>query len=68
MSDITCNQAKKIIAQALKDLGFAEHKLSARAAGFLATDHISVTIHGWKPGPGWAELRRIAIFHGFTIE
>ena len=68
---MTPHAAKRIIAQAIARAGLPPHRLTARTVSFsdLARDKaVFVTIHGWKPGPLWNDLRSTAHANGFCIE
>jgi len=68
---ISCHGAKAIIRSALQDLGLPPHRLTAKTIHFsdlMRASCIFVRIHGWKPGPGWAQLKEEARAAGFCIE
>jgi len=68
---LTPKRAKDIIKQALLERGLAFAKLTAKTIGFqdlLRTDAIFVTVHGWQPNPVAAEIKSVAVQHGFRVQ
>lgn len=67
---MTNNEAKKIIANKLNELGLPAYKLTAKTVSFadLARDSkLFVKINGWKPSPLWEDLQKTAKENGFMI-
>lgn len=68
---MTNNEAKKIIANKLVELGLPAFKLSAKTVDFTDLARASklfVAVHGWRPNPLWAELEKTAKANGFLIQ
>jgi hypothetical protein len=66
----TANEAKKIIAAKLNELGLPAYKLSAKTVDFTdlaRAQKLFVKINGWKPSPLWDDLQKTAKENGFLI-
>ena len=64
-------QAKKLIANKLTELGLPAYKLSARTISFMDLGRgkcIFVKMHAWQSNALWEELNSVARANGFRIE
>lgn len=69
--EVTPHQAKKIIADKLRELGISGCKLTARTVRFtdLARHNVVyVSVLNWTPSPKWAFLEEVARANGFRVE
>ena len=66
----TANEAKKIIAAKLNELGLPAYKLSAKTVDFTdlaRAQKLFVKIHNWQPSQLWDDLQKTAKENGFLI-
>ena len=64
-------QAKKLIANKLTELGLPAYKLSAKTINFMDLargECIFVKMHAWQPNSLWEQLDSVARANGFRIE
>lgn len=68
---MTTNEAKKLVKGYLDEHNLPYLKLTAKTINFsdLARRNcIFVTVHGWQPGPAWADLKAFAAGHDFCVQ